>query len=99
MYNVRALPRGTKDRLVAVLDCAKAYVFCVSTGAAQAVALYQAFDRLFQERQAAFEQSVREIERNLRRESVMTSKMPVRVSASTAPTRSLLILFLLKMSG
>lgn len=70
MYNVRDAS-GKSDRLVAVLDCEKAFVFCTSTSPAQAVGLYQAFDRLIQEKQSAFAQSLRDIEKHLRRESTV----------------------------
>jgi len=71
MYNVREAYAGSKDRdrLVAVLDCGKAYVFCTPTSPAQAVGLYQAFDRLIVEKQAAYMQSLKDIEKHLRRES------------------------------
>jgi hypothetical protein len=61
MYNVQEPQEGRRDRLVAVLDCAKAFVFCTATSPAQAVGAYQAFDRLIHEKQAAFEQSLRDI--------------------------------------
>ena len=72
MYNVREGGHHSRnrDRLVAVLDCQKAFVFCTSTSPAQAVGLYQAFDRLIQEKQAAYKQSLKDIEKHLRRESV-----------------------------
>ena len=70
MYNVRD-SGGKADRLVAVLDCGRAYVFCTSTSPAQAVGLYQAFDRLIQEKQAAYSQSLKDIEKHLRRESTV----------------------------
>jgi len=71
MYNVHQTQFEAKDRLVAVVDCEKAYVFCTSTSPAQALGLYQAFDRLIQEKQQAFEQSLRDIEKHLRRESTV----------------------------
>ena len=71
MYNVHQAHGGARDRLVAVLDCEKAFVFCTSTSPAQAVGLYQAFDRLIQEKQAAYMQSLRDIEKHLRRESTV----------------------------
>lgn len=70
MYNVRDASGGA-DRLVVVLDCEKAYVFCTSNSPAQAVGLYQAFDRLVQEKQAAHVQSLRDIEKHIRRESTV----------------------------
>lgn len=84
MYNVRE-GHGSRDRLVAVLDCEKAYVFCTSTSPAQAVGLFQAFERLIQEKQTAFTQSLRDIEKHLRRDSTV---VPTRFGPkiSTAPT-------------
>ncbi|KAI5367958.1 Putative small GTP-binding protein [Septoria linicola] len=70
MYNVRD-SAGKADRLVAVVDCGKAYVFCTSTSPAQAVGLYQAFDRLIQEKQTAYTQSLKDIEKHIRRESTV----------------------------
>jgi hypothetical protein len=72
MYNVHDSTQ-IADRLVAVLDCEKAYIFCTSTSPAQAVGLYQAFDRLVQEKQAAYTQSLKDIEKHLRRESTMVA--------------------------
>ncbi|KAK4989233.1 Macrophage colony-stimulating factor 1 receptor [Elasticomyces elasticus] len=74
MYNVRDHTES-RDRLVAVVDGDKVFVFCTSTSSAQAVGLYQAFDRLIQEKQSAYEQSLRDIERFLRRES---TRVPTR---------------------
>ncbi|KAK5156204.1 Macrophage colony-stimulating factor 1 receptor [Recurvomyces mirabilis] len=70
MYNVRQEDHKN-DRLVAVLDCGKAYVFCTSTSPAQAVGLFQAFDRLIQEKQLMYTQSLKDIEKHLRRESTV----------------------------
>ena len=72
MYNVHEA-HGDRDRLVAVLDCEKAYVFCTATSPAQAVGLYQAFDRLIQEKQTAYVQSLKDIEKHLRRESTVVA--------------------------
>lgn len=69
MYNVREAHDSAQDRLVAVLDCQKAYVFCTTTSSAQALALYQAFERLISEKQAAYVQSLRDLEKQLRRQS------------------------------
>jgi hypothetical protein len=76
MYNVRNPRAEDQDRLVAVLDCEKAYVFCTSTSPAQAFGLYQAFDRLIQEKQTAFEQSLKDIEKHLRRDSTAVPTRP-----------------------
>ncbi|KAF2768253.1 hypothetical protein EJ03DRAFT_328448 [Teratosphaeria nubilosa] len=89
MYNVREKRPHSRDtdRLVAVLDCGKAYVFCTSTSPAQALGLYQAFERLIHEKQAAFAQSLKDIEKHLRRES---TKVATRFgpTVSDAPARA-----------
>lgn len=69
MYNVRELQKGAPDRLVAILDGDKAHVFCTATSAAQGLALYQAIERLVQENQQAYKQSLKDIEKFLRRKS------------------------------
>ena len=76
MYNVREQGKAAGDRLVAMLDGDKVQVFCTATTASQALALVQAFDRLIQEKQAAFTQSLKEIEASLRRESVSGASRP-----------------------
>ncbi|KAK4235864.1 hypothetical protein C8A03DRAFT_36266 [Achaetomium macrosporum] len=70
MYNVRRSRDGGGDRLVAVLDGEAVQVFGTTTSAAQGVALYQAFQRLVQERKANFETSLKEIEKYMKRKSV-----------------------------
>lgn len=84
VYNVRNPRAEDRDRLVAVLDCEKAYVFCTSTSPAQAFGLYQAFDRLIQEKQTAFEQSLKDIEKHLRRDSSAVSNRPMPTRRETA---------------
>ena len=69
MYNVRNPQNIGRDRIVGVLDGDKVQVFCTSTSASQAIALYQAFQRLYQEKLAAYETSLRDIEQYLRRKS------------------------------
>ena len=69
MYNVRNPQNVGRDRVVGVLDGDKVQVFCTSTSASQAIALYQAFQRLYQEKLAAYETSLRDIEQYLRRKS------------------------------
>ncbi|KAF2722975.1 hypothetical protein K431DRAFT_283483 [Polychaeton citri CBS 116435] len=74
MYNVRE-PKGKgKDRLVATLDGQRTYAFLTSTSAAQALGLYQAFERLIDEKQKAYKQSIQEIEQHVRRESIPMPK-------------------------
>lgn len=69
MYNVRNLHSAGRDRLVGVLEGDKVQVFCTTTSSSQAIALYQAFQRLYQEKVAAYETSLRDIEKFLRRKS------------------------------
>lgn len=84
MYNVRE-QHGGSDRLVAVLDCEKAYVFCTSTSPAQAFSLYQAVERLIQEKEAAFAQSLKDIESHLRRQS---TAVPSRLGQQVGKSRT-----------
>jgi hypothetical protein len=75
MYNVRSDDQSAKDRLVAILDGDKVNVFCTANSASQGLALFQAFERLVQENQAAYAQSLKDVEKFLRRESAV---MPTR---------------------
>jgi hypothetical protein len=69
MYNVRGESEGVQDRLVAILDGDKVHAFCHATSASQGLALYQAIERLVHENQQAYLQSLRDIEKFLRRKS------------------------------
>ncbi|PNY23236.1 Protein CSF1 [Tolypocladium capitatum] len=70
MYNVRERRDGSGDRLVAIFDGDAVQVFGTTTSAAQAVALYQAVQKLIQERRENFESSLRETEKFMRRKSI-----------------------------
>ncbi|KAL8996329.1 MAG: hypothetical protein Q9169_004129 [Polycauliona sp. 2 TL-2023] len=71
MYNVRD-KRGThNDRLVGTVDIGTLRAFCTATSAAQGLALYQAFERLIQEKKVAYQVSLRDIEKHLRRRSTV----------------------------
>ena len=70
MYNVRRSRDGSGDRLVASLDGETVQMFGTTTSAAQGIAVYQAFQRLVQERKANFETSLKEIEKYMKRKSV-----------------------------
>ena len=72
MYNVQEAD-FSQDRLVGLLDGDKVQVFCTSSSAGQGLALYQAFERLVQEKKEAFESSLREVDRHLRRRSIFPS--------------------------
>ena len=78
MYNVRDTHQARGDRLVGTVDGDKVQIFCITTSASQGLALYQAVQRLFQEKQAAYETSLRDIEKYMRRKS------SVRLSAMQA---------------
>jgi hypothetical protein len=69
MYNVREGREGSGDRLVAIFDGDAVQVFGTTTSAAQAVALYQAFKKLMQEKKESFESSLRDIEKFKKRRS------------------------------
>jgi hypothetical protein len=69
MYNVREQLRGKRDRLVAILDGDHIHLLCTATSAAQGLALWQAIERLVQENQQAYTQSLKDIEKFLRRKS------------------------------
>ena len=70
MYNVRNGPNAKGDRLVAILDGEAVQVFCTTTSASQALALFQAFQRLVQEKRSNYEASLTEIEKFMKRKSV-----------------------------
>ncbi|MCJ1464784.1 hypothetical protein MMC07_003397 [Pseudocyphellaria aurata] len=69
MYNVRDNHQVRRDRLVGVVDGGKVHMFCTTTSAAQGLALYQTIERLVQDKQAAYEASLRDMEKFLRRKS------------------------------
>ncbi|KAL8938453.1 MAG: hypothetical protein Q9211_003196 [Gyalolechia sp. 1 TL-2023] len=69
MYNVRDHRSGNSDRLLGAVDVGTLRAFCTTTSASQALALYQAFERLIQEKHTAYEASLKESEKFLRRRS------------------------------
>ncbi|KAF3400589.1 hypothetical protein DPV78_005631 [Talaromyces pinophilus] len=70
MYNVR---QPVQDRLVSILEGEKVQVFCTTLTASQSLALYQTWQRLVQDKHAAYEASLKEMERYFRRKSTMTT--------------------------
>ncbi|KAJ5702124.1 hypothetical protein N7488_009672 [Penicillium malachiteum] len=78
MYNVREPSGEQSQRLFSILEGDEVQVFCTSLTASQALALFQAWQRLVQDKKSAYEASLREIERYLRRKS---SAVPDRVEA------------------
>ena len=83
MYNVREARQASGDRLVGLLDGDKVQVFCTTASASQGVALYQAIQRLVQEKQVAYEGSLRDIEKFLRRKSTV-NPIAMRAAAKEA---------------
>ncbi|KAF2639590.1 hypothetical protein P280DRAFT_519000 [Massarina eburnea CBS 473.64] len=87
MYNVRGQSEGSRDRLVAILNGDNVHIFCHATSAAQGLALWQAVERLVQENQQAYKQSLRDIEKFLRRKSSVSQSYgrPMSNSVSSKP--------------
>lgn len=81
MYNVRNPHKQGADRLVAILDGDKVNVYCTASSAALTLSLYQAIQRLIQEKKAAYEQSLNDTERYLRRKS---TAYPPRMASTIA---------------
>jgi hypothetical protein len=73
MYNVRQGQGFESDRLVGIVDGGKVQIFCTTGTAAQGLALVQAFERLAQEKQEAFETSLHDLDKFLRRKSIFPS--------------------------
>ncbi|CAM1511249.1 Fc.00g087620.m01.CDS01 [Cosmosporella sp. VM-42] len=70
MYNVRESADGSGDRLVAIFDGDSVQMFGTTTSAAQGIALWQALQKLAQERKENFKTSLKEIEKFMKRRSV-----------------------------
>ncbi|KAI6715684.1 hypothetical protein JHW43_001745 [Diplocarpon mali] len=70
MYNIRSSRHAKGDRLVAILDGEAVQVLCTTTTASQCLALYQAFERLIQEKRSNYETSLAEIEKFMKRRSM-----------------------------
>ncbi|KAI0172289.1 hypothetical protein GGR52DRAFT_549801 [Hypoxylon sp. FL1284] len=77
MYNVRQQREASGDRLVAMLDGESVQMFGTTTSAAQSVALWQAIQKLIQERRSSYETSLRDIEKYTKRKSMTASQPPV----------------------
>ncbi|OTA94769.1 hypothetical protein M434DRAFT_394429 [Hypoxylon sp. CO27-5] len=82
MYNVRQERKASGDRLVAILDGEAVQIFGTTTSAAQSVALWQAIQKLVQERKASFETSLRDIEKFMKRKSLTSQPSTVQASLS-----------------
>ncbi|KAI2617003.1 hypothetical protein GGS26DRAFT_603312 [Hypomontagnella submonticulosa] len=82
MYNVREERKASGDRLVATLDGEAVQVFGTTTSAAQTVALWQAIQKLIQERRTSYETSLRDIEKFMKRKSLTTQPSLPQISSS-----------------
>lgn len=87
MYNVEGSSDESNERLFSILDGGQVQVFCTTLTASQSLALFQAWQRLMQDKQAAYEASLREIERYLRRKGSVFSDR-TELSAHKAAKRS-----------
>ena len=84
MYNVRGASGSSKERLFSILEGDQVQVYCTTLTASQFLALFQAWQRLVQDKQAAYEASLREVERYLRRRSsLVTDKMDLETKEIT----------------
>jgi hypothetical protein len=90
MYNVRRTRDGSGDRLVAIFDGDALQIYGTTSSAAQGVALYQAFQRLVSERKANFETSLKEIERFMKRKTVVAPTLIHPRSLGRSPDDGLL---------
>ncbi|KAL8692749.1 MAG: hypothetical protein Q9218_002286 [Villophora microphyllina] len=75
MYNVQNRKPGHNDRLVGAVELSTLYLFCTTTSASQGFALYQAFERLIQEKQVSYQASLKELEKYLRRRSTINPEV------------------------
>ncbi|KAF2101704.1 hypothetical protein NA57DRAFT_34014, partial [Rhizodiscina lignyota] len=72
MYNVKIDEGLGNDRLIAILNGDKVHAYFTATTASQVVALIQAFERLIQDNRTAYAQSLRDVEKFLRRKSSLS---------------------------
>ncbi|KAI8960703.1 hypothetical protein F5Y11DRAFT_328859 [Daldinia sp. FL1419] len=86
MYNVREERAASGDRLVAILDGEAVQVFGTTTSAAQSVALWQAIQKLIQERKTSYETSLRDIEKFMKRKSISNQPSAQQITASKPQT-------------
>lgn len=90
MYNVRQ-DDGVSDRLVAVLEGDKVQIFCTSQSTAQGFALYQALLRLWQEKISSYENSLKDIEKYIKRRAqplsqpITTSPAQIQIPLGSKP--------------
>lgn len=83
IYNVHSKDDEERDRLVGILNGDKVQVFITPTSVAQSLGLYQAVERLIQEKEAAYQAQLRELDRFLRRKSVFPSSTFTNTTVNT----------------
>ncbi|KAI0798779.1 hypothetical protein GGR55DRAFT_672121 [Xylaria sp. FL0064] len=86
MYNVRQHKGRSGDRLVAMFDGEAVQVFGTTASAAQGAALWKAVQKFIQERKANYETSLKELERHMKRKSVVSQPLTGAVTLSRAAT-------------
>ncbi|KAI9926454.1 hypothetical protein ASPWEDRAFT_32140 [Aspergillus wentii DTO 134E9] len=86
MYNVRGASGAPNERLFSILEGDKVQVFCTTLTASQSLALFQAWQRLAQDKQAAYEASLREVDRYLSRRSSIYPEKPDLPEGDTTKT-------------
>lgn len=69
MYNVTGGSGSSNERLFSTLEGDQVHVYCTTLTASQSLALFQAWQRLVQDKRAAYAASLREVERYLRRKT------------------------------
>lgn len=72
MYNVTG-SGSSNERLFSILEGDEMHIYCTTLTASQSLALFQAWQRLVQDKQAAYAASLREVERYLRRKTSMAT--------------------------
>ena len=89
MYNVREDDQASADRLVGIVNGESVQVFLTTNSAAQGLALAQTFERLVQEKRTAYETSLRDIEKYIRRTSTVSAMTAPQVVKEAAPERKM----------
>lgn len=88
MYNVRDTAETRSDRLVSILEGGKFQVYCTTLTASQGLGLLQTLQKLVQDKQAAHEASLKEIEKFMRRKSTFTLPSALQQQETSAKSDS-----------
>ncbi|RKF54732.1 Protein CSF1 [Golovinomyces cichoracearum] len=76
MYNACSEICATDDQLMAILEAEAVQIFCTTTSSSHVLALYQAVQKLIQEKRTNFATSLSEIENFLNRTSTISTNLP-----------------------